>query len=321
MRRLSLPLVQGAALLALVAVLWLWGLGGAEDLARRASTAQREVQDAMARALRSLRAGEPRALFSLWGLCFGYGILHAAGPGHGKLVVGGYGLGRRVAALKLTGLALASSLAQAGTAVLLVLAGMLLLTLSREQMQALADRDLMVLSAVMISAVGAWLLCRGARGLWRARAAAAATPYTRGHVSYVANDLSSLTKLSGAPVCATCGHAHGPSPEAAARVSTPREALALIAAVAVRPCTGALFLLILTWRMGLFGAGVVGALIMALGTACVTVAAALASVALRESALLRLGRGKGLARALNLAEITAGTAVLLLAAQMIRQGI
>ena len=81
-----------------------------------------------------------------------------------------------------------------------------------------------------------------------------------------------------------------------------------------------MFLLILTWRMGIFGAGVAGAFIMALGTACVTVAAALASVALRESAFLRLGRGKGLTRALSLAEVVAGSAILLLAAQMLRQG-
>jgi ABC-type nickel/cobalt efflux system permease component RcnA len=73
--------------------------------------------------------------------------------------------------------------------------------------------------------------------------------------------------------------------------------------------------------MGIFSAGVAGAFIMALGTACVTIAAALASVALRESAFLRLSQGKGLARALSSAEILAGSAVLLLAAQMIRQGL
>lgn len=320
MRRLSLPVMQGAALLALVAALWLWGMGGAEDLARRAASAQHEVQDAMARALRSLRTGEPGALLTLWGLCFGYGVLHAAGPGHGKLVVGGYGLGRRVAALKLAGLALASSLAQAGTAVLLVLSGMLLLALSREQMQALADRDLMLLSALMIGGVGAWLLWRGARALWRAHRPAD-EGQAHSHSPYDLNDLSGLGSFGSPEVCSTCGHAHGPSPEAAARVATPGEALALIAAVAVRPCTGALFLLILTWRMGIFGAGVAGAFIMALGTACVTVAAALASVALRESAFLRLGRSQGLARALSLAEVAAGTGILLLAVQMIRQGI
>ena len=74
-------------------------------------------------------------------------------------------------------------------------------------------------------------------------------------------------------------------------------------------------------RMGILGAGVAGAFIMALGTACVTIAAALASVALRESAFLGLSQGKGLTRALSLAEVVAGSAILLLATQMIRQGL
>ena len=277
MWRLTLPVMQAAALLGLLAALWLWGMGGAEDIARRAAAAQHDVQDAMARALRNLRVGEPGALLGLWGLCFGYGVLHAAGPGHGKQVVGGYGIGRRVAALALAGLALALSLARARTAMLLVLAGMLLLALSREQMQSLAGRDLTVLSALMIGGVGGWLLWRGGPAFCGMRMS---SPYTR-PARYDPNNLSGLSGLGGAEVCASCGHAHAPSPEAAVRVATPGEALALIAVVAARPCTGALFLLILTCRMGIFGAGVVGAFIMALGTAGIAIAAALASVALR----------------------------------------
>lgn len=323
MRGLSRPvLVQGAALLALGAALWLWGLGGAADLAARAAAAQHEVQDAMARALRALRAGEPGALLALWGLCFGYGVLHAAGPGHGKLVVGSYGLGRRVQAAKLAGLALAASLAQAATAVLLVLAGLLALGLTRERMQDLADRHLAILSALLIAALGAWLLLRGARSLRRLAAPRPAVPHVdAASHAYDPNDLGGLA--AAAPACATCGHAHGPTAAEAERVATPREALALIAAVAARPCTGALFLLILTWRMGLFGAGVAGAFAMALGTASVTVAAALASVALREGALLRArgGRSRGWApaRILALAEVGAGAAVALIALAMLRQ--
>lgn len=318
MRRLTLPPMQAAAILVLMVAAWLWGLGGAEDLAHRAAQGQHAVQDAMARALRALRAGEPGARAALWGLCFGYGVLHAAGPGHGKLVVGGYGLGRRVAALKLAGLALASSLAQAATAVSLVLVGVLVLDASRERMQALADRGLMVLSAVMIGCVGAWLLWRGGRAL--ARLIGSAAPPSMAGAPF--HDPINLGSLGDWPqqACATCGHAHGPSAAAAARVATPGEALAVIAAVAVRPCTGALFLLILTWRMGLLGAGMAGAFIMALGTACVTVAAALASVMLREGALAWARPGRGLAKAMAIAEAGAGAAVLLIAAEMIRQG-
>ena len=304
-------LIQATALAALLAAVWLWGLGGAEALAQRAAEGQRAVQDAMAGALRGLKAGRPGALLALWGLCLGYGVLHAAGPGHGKMVIGGYGLGRRVAAGRLAALALASSLAQAATAVVLVAAGLWALGWSHDRMQVLADQGLAALSGALIALIGLWLLTRGARALWRLRAA----PGVQRH------DPTFVPSLGTDPVCASCGHAHGPTLDEAARVTSLREALWLIGAIALRPCTGALFLLILTGRMGVFAAGVGGAFAMALGTASVTMAAALASVALRESALMRAGTGPALARTLGAAEMLAGATVVAVAWQLIRQSL
>ena len=285
-------------------VVWLWGFGGANDLALWASQSQREVQQAMAGMLRRLRAGDSAALAGLWGLCFAYGFFHAVGPGHGKMLIGGYGVGRRIAALKLSGLAVASSLAQAATAVVLVYSGVLLLGLTRTQIVDFGEDVLAQFSYGAIALVGLWLAWRGLRGL---RRIGAVEPHDHGQ----AHD-----RIGPDGVCSSCGHRHGPDAEEAAQVQTWRDALALIGAIAIRPCTGALFLLILTWQMGLYWAGIAGAFIMGAGTATVSLAVALGSVTLREGALSQLSGGSVSRHAIPLIELTAGVFIAVLSLQL-----
>jgi nickel/cobalt exporter len=221
---------------------------------------------------------------------FLYGFFHAAGPGHGKLLIGGYGAARAVGAVRLSAVALASSLAQGATAVALVGAGVWLLNWSREYMTDLADRLLQPLGFSAIAAIGLWLVYRGVRGL---RPKPAQSVHGHGH--------------DHGP---GCGHAHAPAAEDVAAATSTRELLALIGAVAIRPCTGAIFLLILTAQMGVFGWGIAGTIAMALGTASVTIGVALAAVFLRQGALAGLsGRASRLARVQPALEIAVGLTV------------
>lgn len=300
MRIAGLVLLAGIAALAI----WLWPMGGMDDLSRWAAEGQRDVQNAMAGLLRRLRGGDPAALGGLLGLCFAYGFFHAAGPGHGKLLIGGYGVGRRVPLMRLSVLAVASSLAQAASAIAMVYAGVLVLDLTRAQMVDTAERVLAPASYGMVALVGLWLLFRGARRIWRERA-----------VPHAHHDHDHAHDHDHGHGCG-CGHAHGPTPEQAAGVHSLRDALVLIGAVAVRPCTGALFVLILTWQMDIRMAGILGALAMGLGTASVTVAVAILSVILREGTLMQLGGGARSLRALSLIEIAAGAVVAVVAIQL-----
>jgi nickel/cobalt transporter (NicO) family protein len=279
---------------ALVVAVWLWGLGGADDLVRQAGVAQRAVQDRMAGALRALQQGDPTAVATLWGLCFAYGFVHAAGPGHGKLVIGGYGLATRIAVWRLAALALLSSLGQAVTAVAVVYGAVALLGWGRAQMTDLAEQILAPISYALIVTFGLWLALRGWRR-WRAMARPA----------------------QDAGVCASCGHTHGPTPAQAAAIRHWRDAVAIVAAVALRPCTGAMFLLVLTWRFGLDWVGIAGAFIMALGTASITVVVALAAVVLRET-MLQLALPTGAGKIMALAQIAFGGVIALAAVQLLQ---
>jgi ABC-type nickel/cobalt efflux system permease component RcnA len=287
--------IAAGVLLAVFAglALWLWGFGGADDVSRMATEAQRNAQNAMAGSLRALQAGQPGALAGLWGLCFAYGFVHAAGPGHGKLVIGGYGVGARVPLRRLSMLALASSLAQALTAVVFVYTAVLVLGWTRQQVSGAADQVMAPLSYGLIGLIGVYLLWRGIKAL-RTRPA---HDHDGGH-------------------CHTCGHAHGPTVAQAQAMTGWREAVSIIGAIAIRPCTGAVFLLILTWRLDLIWAGIIGSFVMGLGTATITVLVAFAAVGLRESALAQMAGSVTVARMMAAVQMLVGGIVVVLALQL-----
>ena len=68
------------------------------------------------------------------------------------------------------------------------------------------------------------------------------------------------------------GHAHAPEPEELAGPGGWQRGLSAIVAVGLRPCSGAILVLVFALAQGLFWAGVVATFVMALGTA-ITVAA------------------------------------------------
>ena len=290
--------------LALVAAALVWWAGGGMDrLAHLAQDAQRSFQAQLAQGLRSLRAGEPGALLALWGLSFAYGFVHAAGPGHGKFLLGAYGAGTQVPLRRMMGLGLAASLAQGMTAVALVYGGVLVFNASREALQLASDVWLERASLIAIALIGLWLVMRATRKVLRDVHAApvpvAGHAHPHGH-------------------CDSCGHRHGPSVAEVASITGWRDTALLVGAIAIRPCTGALFVLILTWRMGLVWQGIAAALIMALGTASVTIAVAATAVLAREGAMDwadRLGRARHLGPVI---EGLAGLFILAVALNMLK---
>jgi ABC-type nickel/cobalt efflux system permease component RcnA len=303
----------GLVLVALGGLLWLTGALG--PVADGLQVAQRTAQERLAGAIRSLRGGEPGALAAFWAVCFGYGVLHAAGPGHGKLVIGGYGVARRVPVGRLAGLALASSLAQAAVAVGLVYAALAVLGLTRTAVEGAAEHWVTPVGHAMILGLGLWLVWRGLQGM-RGMRSGAAGHGPHGHHQTHDHDHHPHDHVHGPQ----CNHAHGPTVEEVERVGSWRDGLALVTGIALRPCSGALFVLVLTWQLGIALAGVAGAFVMGLGTAVVTVAAALLAVWAREGAFAGLG-SDAVARAMPVIQLAVGAVIAVAAGGLLIQSL
>lgn len=284
-------LTLGGVLLVLLGGL-LWLIGALDGVASLVQGAQRVAQDRLAAAIRALRSGQPGALAAFWAVCFAYGVLHAAGPGHGKMLIGGYGVARRVPVGRLVGLALASSLAQAAVAVGLVYTLVAALGLTRLAVEGTAERWMTPVSHAMIAGLGLWLVWRGVMGLrQRPLSTHGAAAHDQDHTHH-GHDHDHHLRHDHHVHGPDCNHAHGPSLAEVERITSWKDALALIMGIAVRPCSGALFILILTWQLGIALAGIVGAFVMGIGTALVTMGVALLAVWAREGAFAGLGRGR-----------------------------
>ncbi|GLS85933.1 hypothetical protein GCM10010873_09070 [Cypionkella aquatica] len=307
MRRAVLTL--GVILALLLCALWL--SGGFRLLEHWVIDAQRGVQNQLAAGVRAIKQGQPGALLGLLSVCFTYGVLHAAGPGHGKVLIGGYGVGRRVPLAALASISLAASLAQSAVAVALVYAGVALLDWRRDDAQEVAQQVMAPLGTLAIAAVGLWLASRGLRSIWRQSRPAPHQNAAHQNAPHHHHD-HHHDETCG------CGHSHGPSLAEVASATTWRDRAALIAGVAMRPCSGALFLLILTWQLGIALAGIAGAFAMGLGTALVTVGVAIMAVWAREGALANLPFDRA-ASVLPWVEVIAGCTIALVALTLLVQ--
>ncbi|MEM6578025.1 MAG: hypothetical protein AAF678_05995 [Pseudomonadota bacterium] len=265
---------------------------------------QRAFQNQMAAAVRALRAGDPGAYTALMAGAAAYGFVHALGPGHGKYLIGGVGLGTSVPALRLVSVALVSSLAQALWAILIVYGGFALFELSAQRMTYWAESVLAPLSYLAIATVGLILVWRGIWSLPRRGTSGRALGHGHHH-------------MSGSDDNCGC-HTHGPSPEDVARLGSLREALVLICSIAIRPCTGAIFLLIIAWQMEIQMAGAVAVIVMGLGTAALTSLVALSTVGARGAAFASAGTSGALTVAIPALQILSGGLIVWISLVLLR---
>jgi nickel/cobalt transporter (NicO) family protein len=247
--------------------------------------------------------GNPSAAWGLVGLGLAYGVVHAAGPGHGKAVLASYMLANETSLKRGAAMALMAALLQALIAIALVGAAGFVFQATASQMTHAADW-IELASYCGVAAIGAWLVWRKGAALAAAlsqhverRRAVASTPAYAGVAwERPALTLSAAAYRAGAPgdmggSADECGHMHMPDP---AQLNGPfswRAAAGTVIAAGARPCSGAILVLVFAMAQGLFAAGVAAAFAMAIGTAVATGALAWIAV-FAKSAAMRLASGE-----------------------------
>lgn len=291
---------------------------------------QQEFYHALAGAMKAMRQDGSK-LWLLIGLSFAYGIFHAAGPGHGKAVISSYMVANEVALRRGIMLSFVSALLQALTAIVVMLVAYFLLRGTAVSMTD-AAWFLEIMSYVFVTLFGAWLLWRkagpailrlfGANPGYSLSAAHAGHSHAghshsahahaahshaldahdhhdhaHDHHDHGAHDHAHAAhdhhSHAAGEVCETCGHSHAPDP---ALLSGDRfdwrTAWSAVAAVGIRPCSGALIVLSFALLNGLWFGGILSVLAMALGTAITVSALATLAVTAKNWAVYFAGDGR-----------------------------
>jgi ABC-type nickel/cobalt efflux system permease component RcnA len=226
-------------------------------------------------------------------ISFAYGIFHAAGPGHGKAVISSYLVANGETARRGIALSFASALMQSLVAVAIVAISAWLLNATAKTMCG-AERAIEIASYALIAAFGARLVWTKGGGFFRALrtpqpvpAMAAAHAHDHGHPHHAhAHDHG-----HGHVHDEHCGHSHGPAPSELAGPGGWRRGFGAILAVGIRPCSGAILVLVFALAQGLFWAGIAATFVMGLGTAITVATIAVIAVSAKDLAR-RLGAGR-----------------------------
>jgi nickel/cobalt exporter len=273
---------------------------------------QSEFYRDMSSTIRAAKS-DGHAVWTLLGISLAYGIFHAAGPGHGKAVISSYLVANQETARRGILLSFASALMQSLVAVVTVGVCAVLLNATARTMCG-AERTIEIASYALIAAFGARLVWTKGAGFIRALrlqrpalAMAAAAPHDHsghGH-DHHEHSHAHAEVPHRAPMHDDhghdhahvhdehCGHSHGPVPGELAGPGGWRRGFGAIFAVGLRPCSGAILVLVFALAQGLFWAGVAATFAMGLGTAITVAAIAVVAVSAKDLARRLSGTREG----------------------------
>ncbi|MBR7889398.1 nickel/cobalt transporter [Marinomonas sp. A79] len=227
------------------------------------------------------KGGSPALLWGLISTSFFYGVFHAAGPGHGKAVISAYMLASKAPLRRGISLAFLCAGVQAVMAVVIIVVLSQVFSLAGKAMK--ISQFFEVASFAAVGLIGVWMLVRLSRGK-----SSCGHDHSQDHVhdhashSHIKHGHAEHAHSEQAHTGSCCDHAH--HNEQTQEANAARRGLwAMVAAVGIRPCTGAILVLLFSLSANIFVWGLVATFAMALGTAITVAALAAVSVFVRDT--------------------------------------
>jgi nickel/cobalt exporter len=223
---------------------------GVAELARFSADYQRRIQQSLSTSLRDIKSGSGSlALWTLVAVCFGYGVVHTLGPGHGKAVVVAYFLDSKRPRAWIEGVFAGSWIAFTHTLAALLLAGGLKTFAVIGLFGALREvRNVEIVSYTLILLIGFWRLWAGISG----------------HLHDHAHGDDD--------------HHHDHDHHHQHPAQRTFAGWLLLTAAGIAPCAGALVVILLSLALGVLWAGIIGVVAIALGMAITLAAVGMASM-------------------------------------------
>lgn len=259
---------------------------------------QREASGQLADILYEAKDNAWTAGAYLAGFSFLYGMLHSLGPGHGKVIVSTYLATHPTKVKASLVITVVSALFQAIVAITLVT---VLVWGFSASMRMVNEKAMQFVSAsfALVALLGGLICYKAIKAIIRSLRAdktpsmkiSSFSPVGKGApIGFQAS--SSHTQHSD--TACGCGHNHVAEADAINHASTWREYVAIIASIGIRPCTGAIMVLLFANVVGLYWMGVVSAILMAVGTALTTSIIAIMTLTSKHLVKRYLASGKQL---------------------------
>ncbi|WP_117232683.1 nickel/cobalt transporter [Vibrio maerlii] len=241
---------------------------------------QREVNSELADLLYETTENPWVAGSYLIGFSFVYGMLHSLGPGHGKVIVSTYLATHPAKAKASLVLTIVSALAQALVAITLVSVLIWGFSASMRVVNEKANSFVM-LSFALVAVMGAWICWKALKQIFQSMRQeklkvknltpiSAQSSLSAPAITFQSAAIGSIKHTHHSHADCGCGHKHVADADAINQANSLKEYAGLIMSIGLRPCTGAVMVLLFANVVGIYWMGVLSALAMAVGTALTT---------------------------------------------------